>query len=76
VLQYLRFERRVLHRDISKGNVLYFEDGLPSSAGAMSNIGSGGVEETGGPEGLPLCFIKYILGKRCVEIMLHNWACI
>jgi hypothetical protein len=67
VLQYLRFERHVLHRDISKGNILYVDDNLPSSTGAWS----GGADEAVGPEGLPLCFIKYILGERCVE-MLHN----
>jgi len=69
VLRYLRFERHILHRDISKGNVLYVEDDLPPSTGASS----GGADETVGPEGLPLCFIKYILGERCVE-MLHNWT--
>ena len=68
VLRYLRFERHVLHRDISEGNVLYVEDDIPSSTGAWS-----GADETVGPEGLPLCFIKYLLGERCVEI-LHNWA--
>jgi hypothetical protein len=69
VLRYLRFERHILHRDISQGNVLYVEDDLPSSTGAWS----GGADEMIGPEGLPLCFIKYILGERCVE-MLHNWT--
>ena len=69
VLRYLRFERRVLHRDISNGNVLYVEDNLPPSTGARS----GGADETIGPGGLPLCYIKYLLGERCVE-MLYNWA--
>jgi hypothetical protein len=67
VLRYLRFNRRVLHRDISKGNVLYVEDDLPSSTGFRS----GGTNEMVGPEGQPICFIKYILGERCVE-MLQN----
>jgi hypothetical protein len=69
VLQYLRFERHVLHRDISKGNILYVEDDLPPSTRARS----GGADETIGPVGLPLCYIKYLLGERCVEL-LHNWA--
>jgi hypothetical protein len=69
VLRYLRFERQVLHRDISKGNVLYVEDDLPPLTGARS----GGADETVGPEGLPLCYIKYLLGERCVGT-LHNWA--
>jgi hypothetical protein len=68
VLRYLRFERHVIHRDISKGNILYVENDLPSSTGAWSS----GTDETVGPEG-PLCFVKYLLGDRCVE-MLHNWA--
>ena len=67
VLWYLRFERQVLHRDISKGNVLYVED-LPSSAGARSS----GANEMVVPEGQPI-FIKYLLGERYVE-MLHNCA--
>jgi serine/threonine protein kinase len=29
VLRYLRVERQVLHRDISKGNILYIEDETP-----------------------------------------------
>ena len=36
VLWYLRFKRHVLHCDISKGNVLYVEDDLPSSTGTSS----------------------------------------
>jgi hypothetical protein len=69
VLRYLRFERRVLHRDISKGNILYVEDDLPPSTCAQS----GEADETIGTMGLPLCYIKYLLGERCVEL-LHNWA--
>ena len=68
VLRYLRFERHILHRDISQRNVLYVEDDLPSSTGARS-----GEDETVVPEGLPHCFNKYLLGERCVEV-LHNWA--
>jgi hypothetical protein len=69
VLRYLRFERHILHRDISIGNILYVEDDLSSSTGSRS----GGANETVGPEGLPLCFINYVLGERCVEV-LHDWA--
>jgi len=53
----------------SKGNVLYTENNLSSSTGP--GAWSGGANDTVGPEGQPLCFIKYLLGKRCVE-MLHN----
>jgi len=56
VLRYLRVHRQVLHRDISKGNVLYMPEGTIPAEG-----GSGGV---------PLYFIKYLLGERCVEL---NW---
>jgi len=59
VLRYLRFERHILHRDISIGNILYVEDDLSSSTGSRS----GGANETVGPEGLPLCFINYVLGE-------------
>jgi len=72
VLQYLRFKCHVLHRDISIGNVLYVEDDLPTSIGTWTG-GVNEVPEAVGPEGLPLCFIKYLLGKRCVE-MPHNQA--
>jgi hypothetical protein len=58
VLRYLRFERHVLHRDISQGNVLYVEDDPRPSTGALS----GRVDETVGPEGLPLCFILLVRG--------------
>jgi hypothetical protein len=67
VLRYLRFERHVLHRDISIGNILYVEDDdddLPSSAGARP----GGANETVEPEGHTLCFIKYLLGERYVDM--------
>jgi serine/threonine protein kinase len=46
VLRYLCFERHVLHRDISKGNILYVEDDLPSPTGARS----GGADKKVGPE--------------------------
>ena len=66
VLQYLRFKCHVLHRDISIGNVLYVEDDLPTSIGTWTG-GVNEVPEAVGPEGLPLCFIKYLLGERCVD---------
>jgi hypothetical protein len=65
VLRYLRFKCHVLHRDISKGNILYVEDDLSSLAGSLPSGANGAV----GPEGLPLCFINYVLGERCVEVL-------
>ena len=76
VIRYLRVERDVLHRDISRGNILYIKDEtLP-----MPDAGSVPVTDTGsvctpdaGPseaKEVPLCFIKYLLGKRYVRNML------
>jgi hypothetical protein len=73
VLRYLRFERFILHRDISKGNVMYFEDDPASLTGATSDAHSGGFNKTAGSKEVPLCFIKYLLGERYVEV-LRNWA--
>jgi hypothetical protein len=67
VLRYLRFNRRVLHRDISKGNILYIEEGTTPPPDA----GPGGPKTTGGKEVSP-CFIKYLLGERYVEV---SWDC-
>ena len=60
VLRYLRSDRNVLHRDISKGNVLYIEEQttLPADAGC-------GLQNTE-PKEVPLCFIKYLLEERYV----------
>ena len=69
VLRYLRFERSVLHRDISKGNVLHYEDNLPSPTDARSDAQSGGLDEAVGPKEVPLCFIKYLLGERYVDML-------
>jgi len=69
VLRYLRFERSILHRDISKGNIMYFEDDPASLTGATSDAQSGGFNETVGPKGERLCFIKYLLGERYVEVL-------
>jgi hypothetical protein len=57
VLRYLRVQRKVLHRDISKGNVLYIEDDTRNP----SDAGSCGAKLTEGKE-IPLCFISYLLG--------------
>jgi hypothetical protein len=67
VLRYLRFERSILHRDISKGNVLYVEDDLSPSTGTMSDAQDGGASKMAQPKGVPLCFVKYLLGERYVE---------
>ena len=75
MLRYLRFERFVLHRDISIGNVMYFENNLTPFTGATSDARSGGANETVGPKELPLCFIKYLLGERYVEVLpMRNWV--
>jgi len=67
VLQYLRVHRQVLHRDISKGKVLYIPEEAtpPPEAGSDGEIGSAEIKE------VPLYFIKYLLGERCVEL---NWV--
>ncbi|KAF8341443.1 uncharacterized protein EI90DRAFT_2965802 [Cantharellus anzutake] len=57
VLRYLRFELQILHRDISKGNVLY-NDPIPSTT-SMPHTDSIGESNAG----LPLCFIKYLLDE-------------
>ena len=64
VLRYVRIHRQVLHRDISKGNVLYMPEEAPEAGSDGVQIGSAETKE------VPLCFIKYLLGERCVEI---NW---
>ena len=74
MLGYLRFEHSILHRDISKGNVLYFKDTYDSSASATSDAQSGEVNKAMEPKEVPLCFIKYLLGERYVE-MLQKWVC-
>ena len=63
VLRYLRFERNVLHRDISKGNILYTSIPEPRSSlpGDQSSLALGA-------EGDSLCFIKSLLGYRYVYI--------
>ncbi|KAI0296837.1 hypothetical protein BC826DRAFT_1003237 [Russula brevipes] len=62
VLRYLRVERSILHRDISRGNVLYLNN-CPSSSDARSSTGSGGANETVEPKEVPLSFVKYLLGE-------------
>ena len=69
VLRYLRFKRQVLHRDISKGNVVYLNDNTPSTP--MQPVGSA-LTSSAGPSSavdtkeVSPCFIKYLLGERYV----------
>ena len=53
VLRYLRFNHQVLHRDISKGNMLYLEE--------VARLLDG--------EEVPVCFIKYLLKESYVRIV-------
>ena len=57
VLRYLRRHRKVLHRDISSGNVLYVKN---SSNRPL-------LPPTPAPE--ELCYVKNLLGERyvCIE---------
>jgi len=68
VLRYLRSNRKVVHRDISKGNVLYLEDPIhpPADTGC-------GLQSTE-PKEVPLCFIKYLLHERYVQIDRWDWS--
>jgi hypothetical protein len=59
VLRYLRFERNILHRDISKGNILYIPEPRSPLPGDHSSPALG-------TEGDSLCFVKYFLGGRYV----------
>jgi len=58
VLRYLRFERNVLHRDVSKGNILYIPEPRSSVPGDQSSLALGA--------GDSLCFIKCLLGDGYV----------
>jgi hypothetical protein len=62
----LRLHREVLHHDISSGNVLYVENSsnrlLPPNSLSVPPLQEGETRE------LPLCYAKYILGKRYVYI--------
>ena len=74
VLRYLRVNRQVLHRDISKGNIVYIEDDAPPRS-PISDAGSlltpdAGPSGAGEAKGKSLCFIKYLLGERHVINML------
>jgi hypothetical protein len=62
----LRLNRRVLHRDISSGNVLYVEDS--SKRSPPPNSVSVLPEQEAESNGLPLCYAKYLLKKRYVYI--------
>ena len=57
VLRYLRLERRVLHRDISKGNILYVEQPSNSAASLYPGI-----------KGESICFIRHLLGERYIQL--------
>ena len=58
MLRYLRSDRNVIHRDISKGNVLYLEDPIRPQADPAYSW-----KDTE-PKEVPLCFIKYHLRER------------
>jgi len=66
VLRFMQVNRQVLHRDISKGNVLYIEE----DSGSAQDAGSKGTKAKEGEE-VPLCFIRYLLKERCVEDRLE-----
>jgi hypothetical protein len=59
VLRYLRLERKILHRDISSGNILYAPQQQGVAPGDHSPLALGA-------EGDSLCFIKCLLGERYV----------
>ena len=63
MLRYLRFERSVLHRDISKGNILYRPQPNSVAYGPHSSLT---FKATAAAERGTLCFIKYLLGERYV----------
>ncbi|KAG8946852.1 hypothetical protein FRC04_011399 [Tulasnella sp. 424] len=54
VLRFLRVKRQVLHRDISRGNVMFINPGTP----VPNDIVEAAVEKA------PFKFVKYILGER------------
>ena len=56
VLRYLRCHRKVLHRDISSGNVLYVKNS--SNRSLLQNT----------PAQEELCYVKNLLGERYVYI--------
>jgi hypothetical protein len=70
VLRYLRFNRQVLHRDISKGNVLYLEE--EARLLDSETDGANTTESEGGE--VPLCFIKYLLKEGYVGNWLGIWV--
>lgn len=71
VLRYLRFERNILHRDVSQSNILYtknVEDESTSITHVTPDARSLRVNEENPTKELPLSFIKYLLDERCVGI--------
>ncbi|KAF8341470.1 uncharacterized protein EI90DRAFT_2965833 [Cantharellus anzutake] len=69
VLRYLHFKPQILHRDISKGNVLYIDDKMCPTTIAHSTLHADSIgaskAATATATGLPLCFIKYLLNESC-----------
>ena len=64
VLRYLpRYSRQILHRDISRGNVLYMEGGTTFAPAAGNN----GADMKG------VCFIKYLLDERYEKICVTGY---
>jgi serine/threonine protein kinase len=70
VLRYLHSDRNVIHRDISKGNILYLEDPICPPADA----GYGWQDAEPKEVHCPLCFIKYLLCARYVQIDRWDWS--
>ncbi|KAI0270073.1 hypothetical protein BGY98DRAFT_1100936 [Russula aff. rugulosa BPL654] len=60
VLRYLRFSRKVLHRDISSGNVLYAENS--SNRSLKLKTGSVPPKQKAETNELPLYYAKYLTG--------------
>ena len=69
-LRYLRFERQVLHRDSSTGNMVYINDNTPSApiqaVRSVPTLDAGPSGDADTKE-VSLCFIQYLLGKRYVR---------
>ena len=68
VLRNMRFERSIIHRDISKGNVLYTGNGEEDSTTSVMLSA-----KKGAPKQMRYCFIKYLLRERYVRIYC-NWV--
>lgn len=65
--RYLRLKHKVLHRDISSGNVLW----NPNKAFAPDNkLPNTATDSECGKDELDLCFIGYLRGRRYVDMGL------